>query len=582
MDAPSLANAMMPHIPPTIELLEHAQLQYRRKEYVKAIDLLDLAIKHEPCPSVKLLDTRAAVHEKLGDYKLALKDARTCIRMFEKDPTGYLRAGKVLQMMQKTDVALSIYKHGISKKVKDVELLQKMHNKLLLSLAPDKAADPFAQLPIEIVEMILSYLNFRQTVYCTRVSKQWNVLINSLPGLWMNLDFSEAKKPVKSAFLSRCINTSRRKVISATLKHIKDSEKVIKALAQSCPEFDSLRVVDGGLQGESLIHNLKSATKLRKLTLGASAGVSSMTLPGLLLGCENLEELECRAIIPGSLNIHWKGEFPKLRRLKLIRNQPSPNRTMHTLRIGTLLALTPNLQSLSLNDWATPYDVLSLRELVSRLVELDMTSDVSSGPVPFPFRNLPQSLRVLRLDLDRPLSSVVLLSPKDFFLPNLEELVCCGTDMASLLLSDPELISNYPDPTDNMFLKHSNLSKLRTLHVQCTGAAQSVTSILALPRLERLRSLRLTHNSNITDEVAKHIATNMKQLQDIDLSSTMITGACVRALVEGLKSTLRTLKFVNVWHCSPDAPEWAREQGIRVQYSQNADTKPKGRKIRFE
>ncbi|KAI5244142.1 hypothetical protein E4T43_03854 [Aureobasidium subglaciale] len=572
----------MPHIPPTIELLEHAQLQYRRKEYVKAVDLLDLAIKHEPSPSVKLLDTRAAVHEKLGDHKLALKDARTCIRIFEKDPTGYLRAGKVLQMMQKTDVALSIYKHGISKKVKDVELLQRMHNKLLLSLAPDKAADPFAQLPIEIVEMILSYLNFRQTVYCTRVSKQWNVFINSLPGLWMNLDFSEARKPVRSAFLSRCINTSRRKVISATLKHVKDLEKVIKALAQSCPDFDFLRVVDGGLQGESLTHNLKSATKLRKLTLGASASVSSMTLPGLLLGCENLEELECRAIIPGSLNIPWKGEFPKLRRLKLIRNFQSPNRSMHTLRIGTLLALTPNLQSLSLNDWATPYDILSLRESASRLVELDISSDVSSGPVPFPFRNLPQSLRVLRLDLDRPLSSVVLLSPKDFFLPNLEELVCCGTDIASLLLSDPELISNYPDPTDNMFLKHSNMSKLHTLHVQCTGAAQPVTSILALPRLERVRSLRLTHNSSVNDEVANHIASNMKQLRDIDLSSTMITGACVRALVEGLKSTLRTLKFVNVWHCSPDAPEWAREQGISVQYSQNADTKPKGRKIRFE
>ncbi|KAI5211919.1 hypothetical protein AUEXF2481DRAFT_26792 [Aureobasidium subglaciale EXF-2481] len=572
----------MPHIPPTIELLEHARLQYRRKEYAKAVDLLDLAIRHEPSPSVKLLDTRAAVHEKLGDHKLALKDARTCIRIFEKDPTGYLRAGKVLQMMQKTDVALSIYKHGISKKVKDVELLQKMHNKLLLSLAPDKAADPFAQLPIEIVEMILSYLNFRQTVYCTRVSKQWNVFINSLPGLWMNLDFSEARRHVRSAFLSRCINTSRRKVISATLKRVNDLEKVIKALAQSCPEFHSLRIVDGGLQGESLTHNLKSATKLKKLTLGASASVSSMTLPGLLLGCENLEELECRAIVPGSLNIHWKGEFPKLRRLKLIRNFQSPNRSMHTLRIGTLLALTPNLQSLSLNDWATPYDILSLRESASRLVELDMTSDVSSGPVPFPFRNLPQSLRVLRLDLDRPLSSVVLLSPKDFFLPNLEELVCCGTDIASLLLSDPELISNYPDPIDNMFLKHSNMSKLRTLHVQCTGAAQPVTSILALPRLERVRSLRLTHNSSVNDEVANHIATNMKQLRDIDLSSTMITGACVRALVEGLKSTLKTLKFVNVWHCSPDAPEWAREQGIRVHYSQNADTKPKGRKIRFE
>lgn len=572
----------MPHIPPTIELLEHAQLQYRRKEYIKAVDLLNLAIKHEPAPSVKLLDTRAAVHEKLEDYKLALKDARTCIRMFEKDPTGYLRAGKVLQLMSKTDIALSIYKHGISKKVKNADLLQKMHDKLLLSLAPAKAADPFAQLPIEIVEMILSYLNFRQIVYCTRVSKQWKMFIDSLPGLWMDLDFSEAKKSIRPAFLSHCINTSKHKVVSATLKHVKEMEKVIRALARSCSEFNSLRIVDGGLQGESLIHNLKSATNLRKLTLGTSAGVSCMTLPGLLLGCENLEEFECRSIIPGSVNLHWKGEFPKLRRLKLIRNYQSPNRSSHILRIGTLLALTPNLRSLSLNDWATPYDILSLKDTVKQLVELDMTSDVPSGPVPFPFRDLPQSLRVLRLDVDRPLSSVVLLSPKNFFLPNLEELICSGTDMASLLLSDPDLISKYPDPADNRFLRQSNLSKLHTLHVQCTGNADTITSLLALPRLERLRSLHLTHHTKINDEVAKHIASNMILLQDVDLSSTMITGAGVRALVDGLKPTLRTLKFVNVWHCSSDAPEWAREQGIRVQYSQNSDTKPKGRKIRFE
>jgi F-box/TPR repeat protein Pof3 len=572
----------MPHVPPTIELLEHAQLQYRRKEYVKAIDLLDLAIKHEPSPSVKLLDTRAAAHEKLQDYKLALKDARTCIRIFEKDPTGYLRAAKVLQIMSKTDVALSIYKHGISKKVQNIELLQKMHDKLLLSLAPDKATDPFAQMPIEVVEMILSYLNFRQIVYCTRVSKQWKMFIDSIPGLWTDLDFSEAKKSVKSVFLSHCINTSKRKVVSATLKHVKDLEKVIKALTRSCSDFNSLRIIDGGLQGESLIQILKSAANLKRLSLGSSAEISSQNLPNLLLGCENLQDLECRAIIPGSLNLHWKGEFPKLRRLRLVRNHQSPNRSMHTLRIGTLLTLTPNLLSLSLNDWATPYDILSLGDSVKQLVELDMTSDLSSGPVPFPFRNLPQTIRVLRLDLDRPLSSVVLLSPKDLFLPKLEELVCCGADMASLFLSDPDLIEKYPDPEVNRFLRCSDLSKLHTLHVQCTGGAQPVTSLLSLPRLEHLRSLRMTHNSNINDEVAKHIASNLKQLQDVDLSSTMITGASVRVLVDGLKPTLRMLKFVNVWHCSPDAPEWAREQGIRVQYSQNSDGKPKGRKIRLE
>lgn len=84
---------------------------YKRGEYDKAIEHFDRAIGHNP--SVQLLDNRAACYEKLGQLHKALKDAKSAIHQQREDPTGYLRAGKVLMKMEKPTVALEIYNHGL-------------------------------------------------------------------------------------------------------------------------------------------------------------------------------------------------------------------------------------------------------------------------------------------------------------------------------------------------------------------------------------------------------------------------------------------------------------------------------------
>jgi len=155
----------MPHQTPVSELQELAQAQYKRKEYKQALATLNEALKTVSNPTASLLDNRAAVHEKLDNLNSALKDARTTIKLHERDVTGYLRAGKLLQKMDKHQVALEIYKRGLTKKPAKAELLRKMHDNLSRSLSPPTAMDPFSQLPLEMVEMILFCLTFRQIVY---------------------------------------------------------------------------------------------------------------------------------------------------------------------------------------------------------------------------------------------------------------------------------------------------------------------------------------------------------------------------------------------------------------------------------
>ena len=97
--------------------------------------------------------------------------------------------------MDKLDAAIGIYKYGIKNvsvadenfkvstsnvewqrastrldisqraKLRLIQLLQGIHDKLTRQLSPPKAIDPFVILPIELVEMIISYLTFRNIVY---------------------------------------------------------------------------------------------------------------------------------------------------------------------------------------------------------------------------------------------------------------------------------------------------------------------------------------------------------------------------------------------------------------------------------
>ncbi|KAI7364375.1 hypothetical protein KC354_g5733 [Hortaea werneckii] len=204
---------------------------YRRGDYKTAIGHFDRAIGR--ATSVQLLDNRAACHEKLNDLPAALKDAKRAIQFQNEDPTGYLRAGKVLVKMDKQSVALEIYAHGL-KKVKHIgqgyELLRKMHGELTTQLAPPTSIDPLTVLPRELAELILGYLSFQQRIAISRVSKQWMDFVRSSPNLWQHLDLSNPKRKVKTAFISKAINTARQKLTSATLSSLHDFDKVLEGL----------------------------------------------------------------------------------------------------------------------------------------------------------------------------------------------------------------------------------------------------------------------------------------------------------------------------------------------------------------
>ncbi|GAB7344317.1 hypothetical protein MBLNU457_2182t1 [Dothideomycetes sp. NU457] len=200
----------MPHQIPASELQELARAQYQKQEYQKALTTITEAIEASTAPTVALLNDRAAVYEKLGETSAALIDTRAAIRLDETNVISYKRAGRILLNTNKHDKALEIYKRGLAKVLdkhgnddlrhKHDTLARSLHMAHLASLP---AADPLEKLPIELVEMVFSYLSFPQIVQCTRVSKKWKNFMCGRPTLWQDPDFTMAKKLVpKSAVVN--------------------------------------------------------------------------------------------------------------------------------------------------------------------------------------------------------------------------------------------------------------------------------------------------------------------------------------------------------------------------------------------
>ncbi|RMY01860.1 hypothetical protein D0868_08276 [Hortaea werneckii] len=434
---------------------------YKRGDYKTAIGHFDRAIGR--APSVQLLDNRAACHEKLNDLPAALKDAKRAIQFQNEDPTGYLRAGKVLVRMEKQSVALEIYAHGL-KKVKHIgqgyELLRKVHGELTTQLAPPTSVDPLTVLPRELAELILGYLSFQQRIAISRVSKQWSDFIRSSPDLWQHLDLSNPKRKVKTAFVSKAINTARQKLTAATLSSLHDFDKVLHALLRHCP-IEQLTLCDTGLQSQNLVEALKKSKHLKSLRLDRGTEIGPTTFAQVIQVCAStLENFQCTL----ARNEEFVSICTKCERLNTLKvtltGDVSRHRTGRAPPIapvapglgGELLPnlheFTPNLQSLTIHDKkprSLLHSVLDLRNLggLERL-DLELPFDSAHQLVPPPSLVHLRLKQLLKLGL-RP-SSVCDDNIADAItetLPSLHTVDLSGTDITGVgvkkLLRDSNL-----------------------------------------------------------------------------------------------------------------------------------------------
>ena len=553
------------------QLQDAGRALYKRRDYAAALKSFNEAIGRGP--TVALLDNRAACHEKLQDFPSALQDAKKAIQLAREDPTGYLRAGKVLSAMGKRSVALEIYSHGL-KSVKHVglgyELLRKVHAEVLKEVAPPKSVDPLTQLPRELAEMILEFVSFKQRMNACLVSKEWAGFIRSAPALWAHLDLSGTTRKVRTSFISRAINVGRKQLIRASLSMLYDFDKTLDALIQHCPLQD-LELIETGVHTTALADKLKKATHLRTLRIRPGTRLRPAALKAVMEHTfDRLETFEFALQDHGIW--HFTSASQTLQRLHIT----GLHTRLHSPNLQTLL---PNLRHLLLYEPTREPQPLHPLDLSNLPLE---SLDLSTPFITAISLTLPPSLTSLKLRGARDANGSFWLPPppgrqphdpplQHFQLPLLEVL---DVDILNTELADLALFLGLPNAALSSPLRALAIRGLHSLNV----SRDALQTLLAHPRLHSLEQLTLNLPLVLTDDHLVGSLERLEGLRELDLSETDVTGVTVRGVVE--MGRVRRLRLRGCRGVGGDAVVWARGRGVRVEWSAEIGTGGKGRKVR--
>jgi F-box/TPR repeat protein Pof3 len=308
------------------------------------------------------------------------------------------------------------------------QLLKKAHKECLDIVSPPRSVDPLTVLPRELAQIILEYLSFRQRMNVCLVSRGWNRYILSLPDLWSHLDLSEARKKVRSAFISKAINHGRIKLRKATLDRLYDPDKVLTALVRNC-RLEELTILDCSTIGsEAFVDAMKRSKNLKTLTFNPELTVSDfrggpsqsthgihqawMLLSGQLesIRFARIRDLELPPQCERLTQFHAEIEnFPTTAKLLSAASEIFPN--IHSLTVKCLQNSVSNVYQF--------YDLA----LCQHLTHLDLTLSFRLSPG----ITLPATLETLRFDplnTGMPYANFdrILLNEKALRLPALQEL----------------------------------------------------------------------------------------------------------------------------------------------------------------
>ncbi|KAF2820718.1 hypothetical protein CC86DRAFT_374372 [Ophiobolus disseminans] len=567
-----MAHSMSPE-----ELQELGRGYYKLKQYDKAVEAFAQAI--DIAPTLSLFDHRAAAYDRLEKYDAAIRDGRSMIKADKQDVRGYLRTASVLEKMQKHDTALGIYKYGMKNVPvgdKNFKLLQQLHDKITRKLSPAKSVDPLTVLPVELAEMILEYLAFRNLVNCMRVSRGWRDYIAKLSRLWMHLDLSGARRPVPRSFINKAVRRSENRLTKATI-HRFEHVDVLKNVAKACNGLRELEFITlPHTMSSTLIEIVQCAPSLKRFIVHPEITQDAATQ--LLQNRPDLEHVGFSSVKRLRTDADWRGPFPFLTSFSLTLVDTWSSRS---LQIPALLGQAVNLQSLMLGNvffGANDCSSVPLTTLVLRRVTF--TNDT----VPI----LPATLQKLGIEYA---GSMELRGNEHTLLQSrLPVLTHLGLADINMLSADrfEQLLDTYIDAEDPGQIKTlENATPLQSISIRgilkerTDGLFKFAIGLFARsPRIltPSLQSLDIATMPCDDDEIEQLL--NYKTgLINIDLSSTRITGASIKMLADHLPN-LRTIKADNCPRISGrDAIDYARMKGISVSCSM--DEGKGSRKIRY-
>ena len=395
-----------------------------------------------------------------------------------------------------------------------------------------------------------------------RVSRLWHQRLSAIPRLWVDLDFYCVTKPIRIRAVESYISNAKGLCSSLTLAAAGVGKvRVLLHTLQHCTRLQTIEICSGfGSLHPVPVDQFIQLESLQSFKYAVRPGILVDDVARIINACPKLQRLELNCALPSATHAFKPLWEPKPNIQSFTLDSGCENGRKETLDCISLTSALPNVVNLCLRGWrlgnlqdpsALDYDLG-----FSRLAELKSLDISNNTGITVPL--VPLSLESLILDEYRPR-----VAPLDREWENTGNLKHLSVVKWKISHPFPWISSQnleYLNVSDFCFSESSNFQRMLV-----DGAFSELTQL----------RMQLTDTD---DDLALLVAQHMPGLKSLDLSFTFVTGVAIRALVTNLD--LDYLSLDGCWTTSVDAVEWARSQGVRVDYNLS-DDRMKGRKVRY-
>lgn len=429
----------------------------------------------------QLFDSRAAVHDKLGDLKAALEDARKVIDLTPHQWQGYARCARLFLRMKKPERAVKMVDYALER-VKPNDVARRETLLVLKQEADDLAAAikrhisrtsyHFGNIPLEISHEIFSILvrsDHPFVLTIAGVCNAWRSFVLGSPSLWSTLVLTK-KRPAKKVklwiqrsagrildlkFVQGCLSDhalhhqSFQGLLWETLRALDtevDIEAVIGPVGDKISQLDRLRVTNP-YSARTLIHTLRRV-QTRNLDIKAEY-VHFGQIRRILSDCRSLS-FHASSKFDISDLIHTISENRNLTALSIsITWRPSLNITPSQLAEAT--TELPNLQQLDLRSNQGLLTLFSHATMPS-LVSLSLSELTSIGDQLTTFLTHNPTTSLTDLKISRCIAPHLKLTPLLQASPHLRSIVIGGVPginevVEFLAAPQPDTVQDLPCPS---------------------------------------------------------------------------------------------------------------------------------------
>ena len=283
------------------DLLLESKAAAKQKKYEEALarvcGALRIAekIKAPARQMISLLDYRHAIYVRKDDLDASLKDAKSMVRLDRTDARGYIRCAAVEKLCSHPSAALKYLEHGVrSVTASDANLpllndeIKTLRDQITADLVASRPKDPLAILPLEILELILSYIDFRQNIRMLRVSRSWKRLLSQIRPLTEVLSFPGSRKHITPKMLLSSLRRLKIPKIVKLTALTPPAATILEDRLRRSPAFNTLQsfeINDATIKVQALPI---TQWRLRTLVLDTDTSCDANLVQQVLQSCSNL------------------------------------------------------------------------------------------------------------------------------------------------------------------------------------------------------------------------------------------------------------------------------------------------------